>query len=108
MVQDSLAALSSQVLQYMKMKNINPGKRRLSRADPAQSWVDGNTPLDKEDEAELASPFKVTSRSSVKLSRNSSVVHKSMSTPALDVSMRRSMLSLNGEWEFVSADTFFF
>ena len=97
-VQEALAALSSQVLQYMKTKDINPARPLVSRLDPARSWVDPHTPLDNEDEAALTSPFKATSRSSVKLNRNSSVIHKSVSTPTLHAPGRRSMLSLSGQY----------
>ena len=97
-VQEALAALSSQVLQYMKTKDINPARPVVSRLDPARSWVQPDTPLDNEDEAALTSPFKATSRSSVKLKRNSCVIHKSVSTPTLNVPGRHSMIGLSGQY----------
>jgi hypothetical protein len=108
-VQESLAALSSQVVQFMNMRHIHPAPPRVPRADPSRSWVDPASRLDNEDQPELTShsPFKVTSRSSVRL-RNSSVVHKSASTPALDTALRKSMLGLNGQQKYNILIHFFY
>ncbi|RUS78779.1 hypothetical protein EGW08_013463 [Elysia chlorotica] len=38
-VQETIGALSTQVLQYMKQRNISPGMERLTRLDPTSSWV---------------------------------------------------------------------
>ncbi|KAK7483323.1 hypothetical protein BaRGS_00025490 [Batillaria attramentaria] len=95
-VQEALAALSSQVLQYMKMRDVTPGRPRVSRADPARSWVDPNAKLDSDEEAALTSSFPVPLTSSMRKSKSLTSVRHAASTSSLSVAARRSMFSLNG------------
>ncbi|XP_071114486.1 copine-3-like [Haliotis cracherodii] len=46
-VQEALASLSSQFLQYMKCHNITPNRPRVMKADPRSSWV-GSTAEERE------------------------------------------------------------
>ncbi|XP_012937974.1 copine-1 [Aplysia californica] len=74
-VQNALAALSAQVLQYMKMRNITPGPPGQARLDPKNSWVDSSTVLEGEDNGDplafldipdnVASPSPTGSTSSI-------------------------------------------
>ncbi|XP_076445812.1 copine-9-like [Babylonia areolata] len=110
-VQETLAALSSQVLHLMKLRDLSPGRARLARADPAAAWVTphDSTPSSHDpgegDSGELWSlghfqPLPTTTSSfkaSVRSARVSPApfLHRAVSTPAL-LPPTSSVLSLNG------------
>ncbi|ESO94863.1 hypothetical protein LOTGIDRAFT_161113 [Lottia gigantea] len=70
-VQEALAALSTQCVQYMKSQNIEPGKPRLIKIDPQNNWITPTSLLETDEIGAFSTMHSSLSLASLRSSRHS-------------------------------------